>query len=278
MNATDLELYAVMGEHDNVGIPLAYCLFSTATSITPGKRKIALTSFFGSLRDKYNVHPRFVHTDKDIAEIKGAQAVWTGAKHQLCWWHLKKAVKARLEKSKLSTSVYHPHLAKAEFDFIDINFIPSGKADPLETEDPEAVVEVHSTPHPNALPIKLKIPAGLSLPSRPPPADIPSDDEETEGGSRCTFCAKLYHKPIIAMIECHLCTHPLIPGYSSPTKEGVCAWAVKEIYTFCVKYDLRECWAYLWENWYCPARWRLWARSDCPEIPVLKTTMICESQ
>ncbi|KAF8588751.1 hypothetical protein K439DRAFT_1613256 [Ramaria rubella] len=36
-NAKALELYAVMGEHDNIGIPLAYCLLSTANSITPGK-------------------------------------------------------------------------------------------------------------------------------------------------------------------------------------------------------------------------------------------------
>jgi hypothetical protein len=50
------------------------------------------------------------------------------------------------------------------------------------------------------------------------------------------------------------------------------------MYKFCEARDLREVWAYLWENWYRPGRWKLWARSTHDAIPVLKTTMICESQ
>ncbi|KAH8832267.1 hypothetical protein DL96DRAFT_1458473, partial [Flagelloscypha sp. PMI_526] len=49
------------------------------------------------------------------------------------------------------------------------------------------------------------------------------------------------------------------------------------VYEFCVRYDLKETWAYLWENWYQKGRWELWARSCCEEIPVLRTTMINES-
>ena len=137
-NAKDLELYTVMGKNDNTGIPLAYCLLSTATAITPRKWKIVLQSFFKALMEKYGIKPTFVHTDKDIAEIKAAQAVWVTAKHQLCWWHLKKAVKRGLESSKLSMSVYHPNIARAEFNFIDMTFMPAGRADPQDTEDPDA--------------------------------------------------------------------------------------------------------------------------------------------
>ncbi|KAF8588750.1 hypothetical protein K439DRAFT_1533549 [Ramaria rubella] len=60
-------------------------------------------------------------------------------------------------------------------------------------------------------------------------------------------------------------------------KTGIRAWAVKDMYLFCVKHDLQPCWAYLWENWYTPGRWKLWARSEYDKIPRLKTTMICES-
>ena len=127
-----------MGGHNNTGIPLAYYLLSTATAITPRKWKIVLQSFFKALMEKYGIKPTFVHTDKDIAEIKAAQAVWVTAKHQLCWWHLKKAVKSHLESSKLSTSVYHPNIARAEFNFIDMTFMPAGRADPQDTEDPDA--------------------------------------------------------------------------------------------------------------------------------------------
>ena len=81
------------------------------------------------------------------------------------------------------------------------------------------------------------------------------------------------------MMERHLCAHPLIPGYSAPTPEGIKAWAVKQSYEFCVLHDLPNLWAYLWENWYRRGRWELWARSANPmEIPRLKTTMFVEGQ
>jgi len=281
-----------MGEHDNSGFPLAYCLLTTATSIIPGKRKIALTSFLKELRDKYSVHPRFVHTDKDIAEIKAAHSVWVSSKHQLCWWHVKKAVNSRLKNGKLSTTPYDPKIAKAEFPFIDLSFVPSVKPDPKDDKDPENPPETLGPTHissptptipppsippptlgPNSLPIKIKIPAGLQLPPLP---EAPEDPSYEEGHTQ-SFCPSIYHEHIIQMMERHLCAHPLIPGYSAPTREGIRAWAVKEIYSFCVKYNLRSCWAYLWGNWYRKDRWKLWARAECEEIPLLKTTMICES-
>ena len=52
------------------------------------------------------------------------------------------------------------------------------------------------------------------------------------------------------MMEAHLCTHPLIPGYSHPSPDGIKEWAVKQMYQFCLKEKLPETWAYLWENWY----------------------------
>ncbi|KAJ6449111.1 hypothetical protein C8R45DRAFT_849909, partial [Mycena sanguinolenta] len=51
----------------------------------------------------------------------------------------------------------------------------------------------------------------------------------------------------------------------------------KQMYTYCFKNDLPEAWAYLWENWYRRGRWELWAWSEHPEIPRLKTTMMVES-
>jgi len=267
-----------MGEHDNAGIPLAYCLLSTASSITPGKRKISLTSFLCGLRNKYGVHPKFVHTDKDIAEIKASQAAWTSAKHQLCWWHLRKAIRARMSNAKLSTSKYHPDVAHTEFNFIDIAFAPQGRADPQDTEDLDAVEEAQPAPNPNAIPVKLTIPPGMTFPLSQPQTRTSPQPEEDDTPSRRIFCPQELHQTVIDMVERHLCAHPLIPGYSAPTPMGVRAWAVKEIYSLCVHHNLPEFWAYMWENWYRPGRWKLWARAECPEIPVLKTTMISESQ
>jgi hypothetical protein len=111
------------------------------------------------------------------------------------------------------------------------------------------------------------------------PAVEVSDDEENDGNQdRRTFCAATHRDTIINMIEQHYCAHPLIPGYAAPDPGAIKRWAVQKMYYFCEKNDLREVWAYLWENWYRQGRWELWARPAHDTIPVLKTTMILESQ
>ena len=65
-----------MAEHDNTGFPLLYCLLSTATTIDLGKQTKALTAWAKCLKDKYSVNPKFVHVDKDMAEIRMARVVW----------------------------------------------------------------------------------------------------------------------------------------------------------------------------------------------------------
>ncbi|SRR6266702_7186744 len=44
----------------------------------------------------YSIVPRFVHTDKDMAEIGASRHIWPKAKHQLCWWHQREALQRRL--------------------------------------------------------------------------------------------------------------------------------------------------------------------------------------
>jgi hypothetical protein len=340
-NSKNLELYSVMAEHDNAGFPLAYCMLSTATSLEIGKRKKALTRWVEKLRDTYGIRPRFAHTDKDMGEIGMLREVWD-PKIQLCWWHLRKAVRERLGKSKLSTTPYNPRKARQEFTFVDVTFIPMGRPDPAEYEGGAWVTtsereDLHPCDSPNA--ITLRIPAlsstyppqqGNSSSPTPPPLqdqtnrprtsmaaspscavppagpekltirlprrgdeNVPAEINSTaaSGGmvkdvsrlevtecAKRTFCPVELREAIVDMMEMHLCAHPSIPGYSHPSKEGIREWAVKQIYQYCTANDLREVWAYLWENWYCRQRWELWARSVHEEIPRLKTTMIMESQ
>jgi hypothetical protein len=106
-------------------------------------------------------------------------------------------------------------------------------------------------------------------------------EEDAADGGRVgrIFCPDHFRKPLEEMMERHFCAHPLIPGYSHPSPEGIRHWAVKQAYSFCEENDLPEVWAYLWGNWYRRGRWELWARSACKEmIPILKTTMMVESQ
>ncbi|KAF7333854.1 SWIM-type domain-containing protein [Mycena venus] len=295
-NSKHLELYTVLGEYDNAGFPLSYCLLSTADSIDIGKRKAALEAWAQILRDKYGVIPVFVHVDKDMAEIGMIRSVWD-AKIQLCLWHLKRAVCTRLDKRKLSTTPYNAHRAHAEFPFIDVKFKPAGRADPTEyegrvLESPAFLVNPTPAPRPHAVTIKLP-------PTQPRPTalmdttnldgpelcaennmsttmEVDKENDNEENGKR-TFCPSEFREPIITSMERHLNAHPLIPGYSHPSPEGIREWAVKQMYTFCFDNDLPEAWAYLWENWYRSGRWELWARSGHPQIPRLKTTMMVES-
>ena len=312
----------MLAEHDNAGFPLSYCLLSTASAIPIGKRTKALTAWATCLRDRYNVVPRFTHVDKDMAEITTLRQVWN-PKIQLCWWHLRKAVRERLSKTKLTTTPYNVQRACHEAIFIDPTFTPPGTADPNEYEGipMDIPVATNAQPYesPNTITIRISKPS--SIPNNIPLEDTaeestahilsdrlnmesaPSRQNTEKQSSKLTitlpargnnpdvnlhsspetvttrtFCPLEHRDTIIMIMERHFCAHPLIPGYSHPSAQGIREWAVKQIYAYCVKYDLREVWAYLWENWYRIDRWKLWARSMHPEIPRLKTTMLLESQ
>ena len=75
----------------------------------------------------------FVHTNKDMAEIGASNRVWPEAKHQLCWWHQREAIKKQL-KGHLPTSAYNPQRANHEHPFIDTGFKPISHMDPNDTE------------------------------------------------------------------------------------------------------------------------------------------------
>lgn len=297
-----------MTEYDNVGFPLSYCLLSTASSISNQKRTKAIQKWLTALRDKYGIRPKFAHTDKDMAEIAAIRAVWPEAKIQICYWHARKAHRERLGNNKLSTTPYSPGEANREFRFITPNFFPKADADPDDWEGgrdayadrlnyaitgsgtltvgPNSlVVKVPpstqpSTPAPSATPKPLPPTRSVKLIVNPPAAPKPKNAKSTKNKRlQRLFCPDEYRKPIEDMFECHMNAHPLIPGYSAPTCEGIREWAVRQMYDFCFENDLPEVWAYLSGNWYRAGRWELWARSVYPsEISILKTTMMVERQ
>jgi hypothetical protein len=136
-----------------------------ASAVEIGKRTRALQAWAQALRDRYNVNPVFVHVDKDMAEIGMSKCVWPESKIQLCWWHMRKAVRERLAKAKLSTSPYNPRRAKREFTFVDLAFTPPGQPDPNEHEGGMRTASPEPPdvrPRPHAL--VLRIPN----PSQPP--------------------------------------------------------------------------------------------------------------
>ena len=115
------------------------------------------------------------------------------------------------------------------------------------------------------------------LPILDAPGDGPGPIDEFDASTR-QFCPERYRDMILKLIKKHLCTHPLIPGYCPPNPTDIRRWAVRQMYHYCQDNDLREVWAYLWENWYRGDRWPLWAQSTFHQILQLKTTMIVEGQ
>ena len=297
-----------MGEYDNAGFPLTYCLLTTAQAVSNGKRKQALQNWAQQLKERYGVIPRFVHVDKDMSEIGMAQAVWQLAKIMICWWHMKRAINKRIATAKISTTPYTSKCANAAhklFSFIDATFRPSGRPDKNECEggkldDTDSNIDEEeeqalATRRPWATQTTIKLPARLprrqtrSIAHRAAENTATDDEEESESeadsadkddsNAKRTFCPPEFRGTLIEMLEDAYCAHPFLPGYAANHPDAIYEWAVQRIYKLCSNRDLRELWAYLWMNWLRPERWKLWARSANPdEISILKTTMIMESQ
>ncbi|KAJ3979858.1 hypothetical protein F5890DRAFT_1632026 [Lentinula detonsa] len=298
---------------DGVGFPISYCLLSTVDASVPGKRKRAIEHWMRQVKERYHLDPRHIGTDKDLGEIGPCQTLWPNAKLTICWWHQRKAVQERLKKTKLSTTPYDPVKAQKVFPFINTGFVPKGQSDPNEreggrdavVEDPPAYsasiaeVKLSGTPESaNTAPVSLSpiansaqptltirvppLPTTRNIPPVPPTSSTqhsndPSVKEEVDTRTTWVFCPPELREAVINKMDAHRHAHPLIPGYADPSPEGIYLWAVRRMYKFCIDHDLRELWAYLWENWYRPLRWKLWTRSPSLEIPRLRTTMINEA-
>lgn len=95
------------------------------------------------------------------------------------------------------------------------------------------------------------------------------------------FCPLQYRGTISSMHRTIMNMHPMIPSGlhngQMLTKEEIYEWAVREMHEYCFKHNLDYLWAYLWDQWYKPDHWKLWARAASDEIPRMRTTMMVES-
>ncbi|KDR77336.1 hypothetical protein GALMADRAFT_225456 [Galerina marginata CBS 339.88] len=86
---------------------------------------------------------------------------------------------------------------------------------------------------------------------------------------------------IVAKFRIHFHQHPAIPFDDEKgtyfTAEEIHHGAVQDMYQYCFENDLSQVWAYMWNRWYTPNQWSLWARSASHSISRLKTTMVVEN-
>jgi hypothetical protein len=132
-------------------------------------------------------------------------------------------------------------------------------------------------------PVKIStcLPAAFILKDGDKRIPIWPNPPKPSAGDLPTFCPKGDHGAIVALFRVHLHQHPEIPlndeAGTHLTPEEIHEGAARSMYEYCFRNDLAQVWAYLWNRWYTPAQWRLWARSAHPAIPRIKTTMIVES-
>jgi hypothetical protein len=98
-NRFGLELYSFQAEMNGTGFPLAYLFLENNGQCGEGIRTSIVQVFLTKLRDE-GIHPQFLLTDKDFAQINAARFTWKDIKIQLCKWHIKRAVMARLGSNK----------------------------------------------------------------------------------------------------------------------------------------------------------------------------------
>jgi hypothetical protein len=250
-NKLGLELYSVLAEMDGMGFPLAYMLLTTKTAMVDACTMV-IKRFLECLRQR-GVNPRFAMVDKDAAQIRAIKTVWPAIHIQLCYWHLKRAVKRQLASTKKPQQMrYTIYDAHTEFSFIDFEFypdVPGQQTDPGQQADNAESCQ-----------------------------QLPQHQVRSRTAA-FTFCPPEHRNRILEIMVKHLHLHPLIPALDRHfyTSEQIREAAVREMYSYCKEHDLRWAWAYLWTEWYGPSKWVNWARSSNPEIPVLKTTMIVES-
>ncbi|KAK6988241.1 SWIM-type domain-containing protein [Favolaschia claudopus] len=94
------------------------------------------------------------------------------------------------------------------------------------------------------------------------------------------FCPSPHRRQLLRLFIRHSCEHPLLSDRrgTSRTAKQIRDDAVRDMYLFCFQRGLREVWGYMWSAWYCPAKWKLWARSTSEDfIGRWRTTMTVEN-
>lgn len=256
-NSSGADLFAVLAEVDGAGVPLCY-MFVEKQGISDNSRRTvdgdltAIIIQFLAILKNFGFRPRFFGTDKDQSELNAASVIFPEAKRQICWWHLKCAIKKKLKDSKSTDVLSH--------------YIP-GQCAPY-ISDFEACWG--SYPHRRSLYVEHDI---LKC-------SCPSKGREFFGRGRLETDTPALRDDVLRLIDKHFNLHPLISDSNGTllSAEDIYTNCVGEMYRFCRTRDFFRLWAYLWSNWYRPQTWKLWARAaNDTEIPVLRTTMIAES-
>ena len=126
-----MELFSGMADMLGEGLPLSYLFVVTDAEAPPHTKETVLVHWMEALKFR-GIDPEFTLSDKDPSEINALSRVWHKAKHQLCLWHLLRAVKRRLANNREFPAFYDSRDATRMFPFVDSTFLPLGQMSPNE--------------------------------------------------------------------------------------------------------------------------------------------------
>ena len=121
-----MELFGGMADMYGEGLPLSFLFVVTNAEAPPHTKETVLVNWMESLKS-HGITPEFTLSDKDQTEINALNRVWPTAKHQLCLWHMLRALKRRLANNREPPAIYRSVDAKQMFAFIDLAFVPLGQ-------------------------------------------------------------------------------------------------------------------------------------------------------
>jgi hypothetical protein len=129
-NRAGFELFGVIANVYGSGYPIAYLIMkvdTTSQNDQESDKTAVLKLFFREMKNQ-GLNPEFMFCDKDISEINAIEATWQNNEHpilRLCLWHLKRAVKFKLQSRKANIlPIYNVNAARHEFDFVAPTFLP----------------------------------------------------------------------------------------------------------------------------------------------------------
>lgn len=248
-NNEGADFYAVLAEFGGAGIPVAYLMVTKSVSPNriPGWLTLLLQQFLGGLQSR-GMNPVFFGSDKDSAQLDAIKMTWPNATIQLCYWHVLRAVRAKLADTARTAPVpYHPLEAQSLVPEVEICWASQSLFRPSD--------------------------------HRYGSCDCPSKDRDFSQRLRIET-SKQEAQAVVDMISRHFNSHSTIPNKYGQKREPleIHRESTREAYRFCKDNDYPRLWVYLFQNWYHPAKWPLWSRASHPTmIPRLKTTMITES-
>jgi hypothetical protein len=124
-NKSNMELFAGIANMMGEGLPLSYLFITTERNAVPHTKQAALIAWMSAI-SSLGINPQFVLSNKDQLEINALKHVWPQAKHQLCLWHILRALKRQLAQNENPGS-YNALEAHDAFPVIDAAFVPLGQ-------------------------------------------------------------------------------------------------------------------------------------------------------